>query len=42
LTETLAVDVAAGVAVGVGARMGVRMVEDFEVGGRLCLGTGAA
>jgi hypothetical protein len=42
LSDTAAVDVAAGVTVGVGARVGVRMVEDFEVGGRLCLGTGAA
>ena len=40
LSDTAAVDVAAGVTVGVGARVGVRMVEDLEAGGGLCLGTG--
>ena len=42
LTETAAVDVAAGVAVGVAARVGVRMVDDLEAGDGLCLGTGTA
>lgn len=40
LSDTAAVDVAAGVAVGVAARGGVRMVEDLEAGDGLCLGTG--
>jgi hypothetical protein len=40
LTETAAVDVAAGEAVGVAARLGVRIVEDLEAGDGLCLGTG--
>jgi len=42
LTETAAVDVAAGVAVGVAPRVGVRMVDDLEAGDGLCLGTGTA